>query len=72
MLYDSYKLKGVCLYRMDDPLGSIKNFNLANRYKQMSRVGVPRNREEVMKELEYTYINLFIEETRHLFSDPTF
>ncbi len=31
-----------------------------------------RNRETDLKNLEFIFINLFIEETKHIFTDPAF
>lgn len=33
LLYDMLKLKGICCYRLNDPLEAIKNLAQANRYK---------------------------------------
>lgn len=71
LMFDSLKLKGICNYRLNNPLESIKNFGLANRYRTKEQK-VTKNRDEKKKELEYTFINLFIEETKLIFNDKRF
>ena len=44
---------------------------MAARYKPNTDIK-SRNKEVISKELEYTYINLFIEETKLIFNDSKF
>ena len=69
-------MKGICAFRLGDAIQSIKNFNHGNRYKLevelKKKEDIDKNKEVTGLELEYMYINLFIEETKHIFSDPEF
>lgn len=78
-MYDTYKLKGLCYFRLKNLIESVKNFNFANLVKeecdrQINKIDseeeIEGERQRRLKELEFTYINLFIEETRMVFNDP--
>jgi len=64
-------------------LESVKCYKLANRFKQDEKANLIQSSYEAVdqqydlqkrksKELEYIYINLFIEETKLIFEDPRF
>jgi len=80
-MYDTFKLKGLCYFRLKNLVESVKNFNFANLVKeecdrQIQKIDsieeIEGERQRRLKELEFTYINLFIEETRIVFNDPEF
>lgn len=80
-MYDTYKLRGLCYFRLKNLTESVKNFNFANylqedRDKAVQKIDsveeIEADRQKRLKELEYTYINLFIEETRMVFNDVSF
>ena len=80
ILFDAYKLKGICSFRLGKALDSVKCYNLANRLKEdkaffatvESADYQAHVKNEERKHLEYTYIKLFIEETKLVFEDPLF
>jgi len=34
LLFDAYKLKGICFYRLGDAIEAIKQFNIASRFRE--------------------------------------
>ncbi len=81
LIFDTYKLRGICYFRLKNLTESVKNYNFANNVKEErdkelrkidSKEEVEEHRKMKQKELEYTFINLFIEETQMVFNDPEF
>lgn len=79
ILFDAYKLKGICSFRLGKVLDSVKCYNFANRLREDKTFATVESadyqahlRKEERKHLEYTYIKLFIEESKLVFDDPLF
>lgn len=74
LAFDAYKLQGICYYRLGNIPESIRCYNQANRIRlDICKAGTHDIEIiENKKDLETTYINLFIEETRLVFEDPKF
>jgi hypothetical protein len=84
LIFDAYELKGICFFRLGQVHESIVMYNLANRVKleakerhqtihTLESEGALQEIKRLKSQaLETTYIKLFIEETRLVFSDAKF
>ena len=73
LLCDTYKLLGICNFRLGHTEKSVKNYTQVHRIqKELEEQTLNREIEPTSQELEYTMINLFIEESKLIFREADF